>query len=106
MKLQLAFAVAAFATVASAQQADRNSLPIRGGVHYAGTWDMATQTLIPPTPGQMQAVGPDRLYSNTCLVAGNLFYSALGTNQTRIDDGRIPSKSSTPVVGAVNTYRV
>jgi hypothetical protein len=105
MKLQFLIAVAGLASVASAQ-ATRDDIVVRGTPRYAGVLDLATGVLTPPQPGQQQAVAPDVIYDNTCINPALFTFSPLSTTQTRVDDGRVPSKTSTPIVGAVNKYRI
>jgi hypothetical protein len=106
MKLQF-LAVAARASAASAQQQDPvQDIVLKRPPTYAGSYDMITHKLTPPS-GALQALAPDVIYDNTCLDPALFTFTPLAANQSRIDDGRIPSTSSpVPAVGAVNKHRV
>jgi hypothetical protein len=83
-------------------------------IEDVGTLHLATGILTPPV--QLQGAAalaiPDQIYNNTCLpYAGApcaiVFTNGVTQGQTRIDDGRIPSRTSpAPAVGVMDSYRV
>jgi hypothetical protein len=105
MRIQHLMAIAALSSVAAAQSGDED-IVVYGTPRYAGVLDLATGVLTPPQTGALNALAPDVIYDNTCINPALFTFSPLSTTQTRVDDGRVPSKTSTPIVGAVNTYRV
>jgi hypothetical protein len=111
MKLHQLMAIAALSSVAMAQSADDAiSLPIHP--ENLGTLTLATGVITPPAPAGSQLATPGVIYDNTCLPyavapCNTIFVNSLPLGQTRIDDGRLPSTTSTtPNIGTMNAYRV
>jgi len=111
-RLPIAIASALLAGSALAQST-AETMAIVGPPTYAGRYDLTTGQMF-PSLGGVNAVQapPDVIYRNTCLQpfpAQNFYIigttSPLGANALILDDGRVPSQTSTPA-GTVNTYRV
>ncbi len=72
---------------------------------YAGTYHVATGLVTPPGDStSLMTPNPGVIYNNTCNTG---FFSSLLNGSTLIDDGRVPSTTSTaPNTGIIDNYRV
>jgi hypothetical protein len=79
-----------------------------------GTLHLASGVITPPiAPQGVGALAtPGEIYNNTCLPygaapCGIVFTNGVTLGQTRIDDGRLPSRTSpAPAAGVMDSYRV
>jgi hypothetical protein len=114
MKLPLLTAIAALASVASAQTFEqvgedlyRTNIPIED----LGTLHLASGVITPPSTLTPRVI-PGVAYDNTCWPyavppCNTVFINSVLAGQTRVDDGRMPSTTSlAPNVGTMNAYRI
>ncbi len=92
-----------FAAVPAFAQDGDLCRPCGTEVRDAGTYELVTGLLIPPSNHQSKASG-GVVYNNTCPTGQ---YSPLLSGSTLLDEGRVPSPSSpAPVVGLQQSYRI
>ena len=115
MKLQFLTAVAALASVGTAQAQnfggdqviDFNGIPIVN----EGTLDLLSGVITPPAPSGSLTAVPGVVFDNTCLpyitACNTVWVSSIASGATRVDDGRLPSRTSpAPNVGTMDGYRI
>ena len=75
----------------------RQLRPITAPVKYAGVYHLGTGTWTQGTPGGAAVAAAGIIYDNTC---NSGYYGGTQTNAIFIDEGRLPSQSSTPLVNS------
>jgi hypothetical protein len=74
-----------------------------GDAAYGGTFHVATGEFEPANSSHLPPITPGVIYNNT---VNNNFFLATLNGTTVLDDGRVPSATSTSPVGTLNNYRV